>query len=151
MRPRALFFLAACLWTAANGCAGAKPRDEGPASTTLYARLGGLDAISAVVTAFLQNVASDERINARFAVADLPDLRQKLIDQICQATGGPCQYKGRDMKTAHAGMNLTGADFDALVQDLQKALEKYHVPAREQGELLSALGSKRGDIVTAGG
>jgi hemoglobin len=81
----------------------------------------------------------------------LPDLRQKLIDQICQATGGPCVYKGRDMKAAHAGMNITGPEFDALVQDLKKALDTFHVPDREQSELLGALGGMRGDIVTAGG
>ena len=150
MRPRAFLFAAAWhLLALVAGCAGSKPQPT--ADQTLYTRLGGKEAISAVVGAFLQNVAADDRINVRFATADLPDLRQKLIDQICQATGGPCHYQGKDMKTAHAGMNLTGADFNALVEDLTKALDQFHVPEQEKHELLTALGSMRGDIVTSDG
>jgi hemoglobin len=134
---------------AAWGCSGAQPRPD-PVQQSLYERLGGLPGITAVVGDFLQNVAADDRINIRFATADIPDLRQKLIDQICQATGGPCHYTGQDMKTAHAGMNIAGADFDALVEDLQKSMTKLGVPAKEQSELIAALGSMRGDIVTAG-
>jgi hemoglobin len=153
MRSRAVPFVVAwqlCVLASA-GCAGSKPVPGGPDPTTLYARLGGLEAISAVVTVFLQNIAADDRINLRFATADIPDLRQKLIDQICQATGGPCHYQGKDMKAAHAGMNISGPEFSALVEDLTKALDKFQVPPREQHELLTALGSMRGDIVSTDG
>jgi hemoglobin len=109
-----------------------------------------LPAITATVDAFLHNVGADERINARFAGADLPDLRQKLIDQVCQATGGPCTYNGRDMITAHRGMNIQSAEFDALVSDLQQALASLKVPDKEQGELLGALGGMRSQIVDNG-
>ena len=134
----------------ALGCAGPKPRPD-PDQASLYLRLGGLEGITAVVGDLLENIAADDRINLRFATADLPDLRQKLIDQICQATGGPCHYQGKDMKAAHAGMNVTGAEFDALVEDLVKAMTKLGVPKREQSELLAALGGMRGDIVSADG
>ena len=114
---------------------------------SLYERLGGKDAITAVVDDFVANVAADKRINGFFAKTDVPRLKRNLVDQICQATGGPCTYTGKDMKTAHKGMGITDADFNALVQDLQKSLNKFKVPAKEQGELLGALGSLKPQIV----
>ncbi len=70
-----------------------------------------------------------------------------LVDQICQATGGPCTYTGRSMKAAHAGMRITSGEFDALVEDLVRSLDKLKVGAREKNELLGALGGMKGDIV----
>ena len=72
-----------------------------------------------------------------------------LVEQICAASGGPCTYTGRDMKTTHAGMGVTGEQFDALVGDLVASLNKFKVPEREKNELLSALGPMKKDIVTA--
>jgi hemoglobin len=117
------------------------------AQPSLYERLGGQPSIAAVVDDFIANVAADERINQRFAGADITRLKASLVDQICEASGGPCAYAGPDMRTAHAGMNISEAEFDALVEDLVKSLEKLKVPAVEQNELLSALGGMKGDIV----
>jgi len=114
---------------------------------SLYDRLGGKEAITAVVDDFVANVAADKRINGFFAKADIARLKRNLVDQICQATGGPCTYTGKDMKTAHKGMGITDADFNALVEDLKKSLDKFKVPAKEQGELLGALGSLKPQIV----
>ena len=114
---------------------------------SLYERLGGKEAITAVVDDFVANVAADNRINSFFAKANIPRLKANLVDQICQATGGPCTYTGKDMKTAHKGMGITDADFNALVEDLKKSLDKFKVPAKEQGELLGALGSLKPQIV----
>ena len=114
---------------------------------SLYERLGGKEAITAVVDDFVANVAADNRINGFFAKANIPRLKANLVDQICQATGGPCTYTGRDMKTAHKGMGITDADFNALVQDLQKSLNKFKVPDKEQGELLGVLGSLKPQVV----
>jgi hemoglobin len=114
---------------------------------SLYDRLGGKDAITAVVDDFVGNVAADKRINGFFAKTDVPRLKRNLVDQICQATGGPCTYTGKDMKTAHKGMGITDADFNALVEDLKKSLDKFKVPAKEQGELLGALASLKPQIV----
>ena len=114
---------------------------------SLYDRLGGKDAIVAVVDDFVGNVAADNRINRYFAKTDIPRLKRNLVDQICAGTGGPCSYAGRDMKTAHAGMGVTNADFDALVGDLVKTLDKFKVPDKEKGELLGILGPMRPSIV----
>lgn len=118
-----------------------------PTDATLYDRLGGQPAITAVVDDFVGRVANDDRINGRFANANIPRLKMKLVEQICQASGGPCSYTGRDMKTAHAGMGITKADFGALVDDLVATLKKFQVGGREQKELLGALGPMQGDIV----
>jgi hemoglobin len=114
---------------------------------TLYERLGGIDAITAVVEDFRDRVAGDDRINLKFARTDLTRLRKMLIDQVCEATGGPCQYNGRSMKIAHAGMKVTRGEFDALVDDLVGTLNRLKVPSAEQGELLAILGPLKSDIV----
>jgi hemoglobin len=138
------------------GCSGSPPadtpRESVSASSTsteksLYERLGGKDAITAVVDDFVANVAADARINARFAKTNIPRLKQMLVDQVCQATGGPCTYTGRSMRDAHRGMNITEAEFNALVEDLTRSLDKFKVPEREKTELLTALGGMKGDIV----
>jgi hemoglobin len=120
---------------------------------TLYDRLGGKKAITAVVDEFVGRVAADTRINRYFAAAAgdskrLATFKMNLVDQICQASGGPCKYMGKDMKTAHAGMGITSSEFDALVQDLVGALDKFKVAEKEKGELLGALGPMKADIVT---
>jgi hemoglobin len=115
---------------------------------SLYDRLGGYDAIQAVVDESIKNIAADKRINNFFASANIPRLRRQLADQICVAAGGPCIYTGRDMKSAHAGMGVRNSQFNALVQDVGKALNKFKVPKREQNELVAALAGTRKDIVT---
>jgi len=114
---------------------------------SLYTRLGGKPAITAVVDQFVANVADDKRINSFFANADIPGLKGKLVDLICQGTGGPCTYTGKDMKAAHEGMGVKEADFNALVEDLVAALDKFKVPEKEKGELLGILGPMKNAIV----
>ena len=113
----------------------------------LYERLGGLPAINAVVDDFVGNVARDRRINRFFASTNIPRLKFLLVQQICQATGGPCFYTGRDMKSSHRELGISGRHFNALVQDLGKTLKKFKVPAREQKELVAILAPLKKDIV----
>jgi hemoglobin len=124
--------------------------EEAPKS--LYVRLGGNAAIQAVIDQFITNVAGDTRINIFFAdaaadPARLKKLRDNLVNQVGMATGGPEKYTGLDMKTAHKGMNIQEADFNALVDDLSKALDKFSVPMTEKNELLGALATMKADIV----
>ncbi len=137
---------------AATSTAAAQP--EAPAQSeaaapqeSLYERLGGEAAIKAVVDEFVANVGADARINQYFANANLDRLKGHLVNQIGQASGGPQQYTGRDMKTAHAGMGIDDAAFNALVEDLVKALDKFSVPEQEKSELLGLLGPMKVDIV----
>ncbi|HXX75171.1 MAG TPA: group 1 truncated hemoglobin [Nitrospiraceae bacterium] len=118
-----------------------------PVGRSLYDRLGGKTAISAVIDQFVVNVVADTRINARFATADIPKLKGHLIDQVCMAMGGPCTYSGRDMRTTHAGMKISNADFRALVEDLTRALDRFKVSANEREELLDLLAPMKKDIV----
>ena len=143
----------ACLMLAVF-LAGAGPAFGGQAKEkSLYDRLGGTPAITAVVDEFVARVAADTRINRYFAsVASDPSrlgaFKGKLVDQICQASGGPCKYTGKDMKTAHAGMNITSAQFDALVEDLASTLKAFNVAQADQDALLGALAPMKTDIVT---
>ena len=143
----------------ACGPKGDQPTDSTAAATaatadrSLYDRLGGTTAIASVVDGFVANVAADARINKFFGrvaadTAAMRDFKQKLVDQVCQGSGGPCTYTGKDMKTAHQAMGLTNADFDALVEDLVKALDAAGVQQKEKDDLLAVLGPMRTDIVT---
>lgn len=117
---------------------------------SLYKRLGGREGIAQVVDTFVANAVADPRIARRFT--SLPasavfKLRSNLSDQICDATGGPCSYLGRDMKATHQGMNITEAEWNATVEALAKALDTHKVGAKEKSELLAALGPMKKDIV----
>jgi len=139
--------LAASLLALATLAGCAEHHKTAAASPTLYERLGKKKAVTAVVDNFVDRVAADTRINSYFARTDLKNLRQQLVDQICQASGGPCTYKGGDMKRVHEGLGVTNPAFDALVSDLVAALDQFHVGATEKDELLAVLGPMRKDIV----
>jgi len=117
---------------------------------TLYKRLGGYDALAAVTDDFLGRLATDQQFG-RFFVGHSADsikrIRQLIVDQLCAATGGPCVYTGRDMKTAHAGLGITNQDWDGSVKLLVATLDKFNVPAKEKDEVLGAIGGLKKDIV----
>lgn len=142
----------------AIGTATAEAKNRKPASktakkeATLFKRLGGKKAITAVVDEFVTNCATDTRISTFFekTAADpkrLTTFKMHLVNQICETAGGPCKYKGKDMKTAHHGMGVKDEHFTALVEDLAKALDKFKVPEKEKGELLGALAPMKSMIV----
>ena len=117
------------------------------ATKTLYERLGGQPAISAVVEDFAGRVLADARINKKFAKSDPARLVANLTTFVCSATGGPCKYAGLSMKQAHQNMGVTQGEFGALVENLVATLDKFKVPDQEKGELLGALGPLGPDIV----
>ena len=114
---------------------------------SLYERLGGLDAINAVIDSFVARCAADDRVNPKFERTDISRLKKMLVDQVCEATGGPCTYTGRSMRETHDGMGVTAGEFDALVEDLVATLDEFDVPRAEQEELLAVLGAMREEIV----
>ena len=120
---------------------------------SLYTRLGGYDAIAAVTDDFIGRLAADKQLS-RFIVGHSQDslmkLRQHVVEFLCNATGGPCVYTGRDMKTAHKGMGITESDWDASVKALTATLDKFKVPEKEKGEVLAAVGPLKAQIVESG-
>lgn len=135
------------LLVAVNLAACATMVDQPP---SLYKRLGGRDGIAMVVDDFVANMVADARVSARFKGLQPPavfKLKSNLSDQICDATGGPCSYLGRDMKATHKGMNISEAEWSATVENLIKALDKYKVGEKEKKELINALGPMKSDIV----
>jgi hemoglobin len=129
---------------------GACASMRGPAEPSLYKRLGGREGIRGVVDDFVAALVADSRVNARFKDLKPPDVERvktNLSDQVCQATGGPCSYLGKDMKETHKGMRITEAEWSATVEDLVTALNKRNVSEKDRNELLGLLGPMKTDIV----
>lgn len=117
---------------------------------TLYHRIGGYDALAAVVDDFMERMHRDPDLAPFFRdlqTGELNRLRQMVVDQLCEATGGPCIYVGKDMKTAHAGLGITESDWNKAVAHLTASLNAFHVPAREQRERLTAVAALKDQIV----
>jgi hemoglobin len=114
---------------------------------SLYERLGGIEAITAVARAFEDRALKDDRINQKFARTNLERLTKEFIDQLCQDTGGPCTYTGLNMRQAHTRMGVTSGEFDAFMDDLVTALDRFSVGKAEQDELLNLLRPLRAEIV----
>lgn len=117
---------------------------------SLYARLGGYDAIAAVTDDFIGRLAADPQIGRFFAghsEDSLKKIRQHVVDQLCAATGGPCVYMGRDMKTSHKGLGISEAEWNKAAGMLVQTLDKFKVPEKEKSEVLAAVGTLKKDIV----
>jgi hemoglobin len=144
-RSRTLFVCSLLLLVATSLAAA-----DAPKTPSLYTRLGGYDAIAAVTDDFIGRLAADKQLS-RFVVGHSQDslmkLRQHVVEFLCNATGGPCVYMGRDMKTAHKGMGITESDWDASVKALTATLDKFKVPEKEKGEVLAAVGPLKAQIV----
>src|SRR5262245_44221529 len=100
----------------------------------LFERLGGMDAIKAVVDDFINRAASDARVSKFFTKTDPVHLKSEISEFLCQASGGPCKYTGMSMTDAHSGRGIKSADFDAVAEDLVATLDKFKVPAQEKQE-----------------
>ena len=135
-------FLLVASWSASTAVAQEKK--------SLYQRLGGYDALAAVTDDFIGRLAANKQL-ARFFPGLSDDskakLRQHVLNLLCQTTGGPCIYTGRDMKTTHKGLGITEADWDTSVKDLIATLEKFKVPKPESDEVLAAISGLKKDIV----
>jgi hemoglobin len=121
-----------------------------PKEKSLYERVGGYDALAAVTDDFIGRLLKDKMF-AKFFVGASNDtkkrIRQHIVDFLCSATGGPCIYGGRTMKTSHEGLGITKEEWDASVKHLIATLDKFKVPEKEKGEVLTAVGGLEKDIV----
>jgi hemoglobin len=116
-------------------------------SATLFDRMGGATALHAAVDNFTDIVEADSRINFTFAQTDLTKFKTLLYEQLCELSGGPCRYSGRDMRTAHQKLQINTAEFNALAEDLYVALGHAGVPYRLQNKLMAKLAPMKRDIV----
>lgn len=138
-------------WVYVRDHIGVVPPDTRPQPTdSLYKRLGGYDAIAAVTDDFLGRLLGDPQLKKFFggvSTNSAQRIRQLVVDQLCAATGGPCVYIGRDMKTSHTGLGISESDWNVAVRHLIATLDKFMVPEREKNEVLSALSGMKNDIV----
>jgi hemoglobin len=132
--------LAACIFVSAAGVAHA--------GDTLFQDMGGREAIVKLANDAADNFLADDRIKATFDNTNMDRFRQKLAEQFCQVAGGPCIYTGHSMRDAHRGLHLRNADFNAVVEDLQKAMDKDGVPFATQNRFLARLAPMQHDVVT---
>jgi len=141
---------AAVLVAACTAALAAPPAATPAPQPSLYQRLGGYDAVAAVCDDFIPRLVTDPQLG-RFFVGLSKDsgarIRQHLVDLVCNATGGPCLYLGRDMKTSHAGLGITASDWNVGVARLKDTLAKFRVPQREQDELIGVVATLQKDIV----
>jgi hemoglobin len=126
-----------------SGCAAVPAKEP-----TLFDRLGGLPALTAVTDKTIDRTATDPRTRRSFDGVRLKPIKESIVSFLCQVTGGPCKYEGETMARAHKGLDITSAEFDAMVGQLVDTLNQFHVPAKEQKELLQLLGPLKSDIVT---
>ena len=130
--------------------AGAASAQDGQMKKSLYDRLGGYNAVAAVVDDFVVRLVTDkqfERFFAGHSTDSKKRIRQHIVDQLCAAAGGPCVYTGRTMKDSHAGLGITEAEWDAAAKHLVATLDKFKVPEQEKTELLAFVTSLKADIV----
>lgn len=119
-------------------------------SQSLYKRLGGYDALAAVTDDFVGRLVGDKQLTRFFngvSTDSRKRIRQLVLDQLCAATGGPCIYIGRSMRTTHEGLGITEDDWNISVKLLGQTLDKFKVPKAEQDELGKILGTLKPDIV----
>jgi len=118
------------------------------ADKTLYESMGGEPALRTAVEHFADLVQTDDRINFTFAEADMSKFKKLIFEQLCNLSGGPCKYTGRDMRTSHVKLNINNAEFNALAEDLYIALDRAGIPYRLQNKLMALLAPMQHDIVT---
>jgi hemoglobin len=118
------------------------------ADDTLFADMGGHDAIVKIANDTTDIFLADDRIKATFDDTNMDRFRKMLAEQFCQVAGGPCVYTGHNMREAHKGLHLKNADFNAAVEDLQKAMDKDGVSFATQNRFLARLAPMQHDVVT---
>jgi hemoglobin len=117
------------------------------ADKTLYESMGGEPALRTAVEHFADLVQTDDRINFTFAEADMSKFKKLIFEQLCNLSGGPCKYTGRDMRSSHTKLNINNAEFNALAEDLYIALDRAGIPYRLQNKLMALLAPMQHDIV----
>jgi hemoglobin len=128
--------------------ASTAPSIHSTAYNSLYQELGGIPGITRIVEGMLLNVARDPRIVQHFRNIAPERLRNKLVEQLCADTGGPCTYTGDTLAEAHKGMNLQPTEFNALLEDLIASMNSQGVPTSVQSQVLAGMVAQRGEVLS---
>ena len=139
--------LIACSWLAAPAFAQTTPASAAVASP-LFKTFGEKQGLVKLMDDFMERLLADPRTGPHFKPADQKHVKAQLVDQICVALGGPCVYKGADMKTSHSNLDITKADFNALVEVLQGAMDAQGIAFGAQNQLLARLAPTHRDVIT---
>jgi hemoglobin len=131
-----------------SGAAAADAESGTAPEATLYARLGGKAVITKLVSDLIDHSIQDPRTRRSFEKVNLKRLKEKVEEQVCSLTGGPCKYTGDDMRKSHAGLDITEAEFYGFVEALIDMLDRYNIGLREKNQLLAILAPMKRDIVT---
>jgi hemoglobin len=129
---------------AASFAQTARPTDD-----TLYQQLGGQPGLVRLTDDFMVRLLADPRMNPFFKDIDQAKFKSQLADQLCEVSGGPCKFKGKDMKTVHAGQDVTKSNFNALVEVLQQSMDAQGIPFSAQNKLLAQLAPMHREIINA--
>lgn len=140
LRPRTLI-LPVLLSCSLAACSGKPPE------ASLYEALGGEAAIATIVENFILEIARDERVIDHFEVSNVQRFRVMMNQHLCMVADGPCTYEGDNMIDTHAGMGVTEADFNAIVEDMMAAMDQAGIPLGPQNRLLARLATFRAEII----
>lgn len=142
---KAFSIFALILCTAATVPAWAQ---SAAASGSLYQAFGEKQGLTQLVEDFHARLLADARMGPHFKPANAKNIKEQLVDQFCVVTGGPCVYKGADMKSAHSNLDINKGDFNALVEVLQQSMDAKGIPFATQNKLLARLAPMHRDIIT---
>lgn len=131
------------LLAAASAMAQTAPKDD-----QLYKTFGEKAGLVALIDDFMVRLLADPRTGPHFQPVNQQHIKKQLIDQLCDLSGGPCQYKGADMQSSHSNLDIKKSDFHALVEVLQQSMDAKGIPFRKQNEMLALLAPMNRDIIT---
>jgi hemoglobin len=137
-------FLAWPAWAQTTPTTTATPATNG----ALFDTFGGKAGLAKLMDDFMVRLLADPRTGPHFKPADQQRVKEQLVDQFCVAMGGPCVYKGADMKSIHSNLDITKGDFNALVEVLQQAMDAQRIPFAAQNQLLALLAPMHRDVIT---
>lgn len=136
--------VASCLLAA--GASFAQPM--APKDDQLYKAFGEKAGLVALMDDFMVRLLADPRTGPHFQPANQQRVKEQLVDQLCALGGGPCVYKGADMKSSHSNLEIKKSDFHSLVEVLQVSMDAKGIPFRKQNEMLALLAPMNRDIIT---
>jgi len=145
---KAILFAAALMAVALPAWAQTSAASTAQTQDPLFAEMGGKAGIDRLVEVFVATNLSDPRIKAIFDQSNMERVRAQFKDQFCMIAGGPCVYRGHSMAAAHKGLHLTEADFNAVVENLQDAMDRCAIAFSVQNRFLARLAPMEHQVVT---